>query len=186
VVARGSTSLVLALLAGASRAGAWCAVVGLPGLGPAAAAELGVDLARTALVRYPGPLWAEVVAALLDGCDLVVACAEGAVPGEVARRLAARARQRGAALVAVGAWPSADLVLEATAGAWQGLGVGRGRLRCRQVRVVVRGRGGALRPRQVWMWLPALTGSLPMAGGGPPLEQPQERADPLGMMAVSA
>jgi hypothetical protein len=186
VVARGATppSLVLALLAGPSRAGAWCAVVGMPALGPAAATELGVDLARTALVPYPGPRWPEVVGALLDGCDLVVACIGQAVAGEVARRLAARARQRGAVLVVLDAWPAADLVLEVTAGGWQGLGVGRGRLRCRRVRVVAHGRGSAARARQVWMWLPALTGPLPMVGGRP--RQETEAADPAAVVAESA
>jgi hypothetical protein len=185
VLARGATSLVLALLAGASRAGAWCAVVGMPTFGAGAAAELGVDLAHTALVPYPGPLWSEVVGGLMDGCDLVVACTGQAVTGEVARRLAARARQRGAALVVVGAWSAAELVLEATAGAWQGLGVGRGRLHCRQVKVVVRGRGGAVRPRQVWMSLPALTGPLPTVGGLP-LGRAEE-TDTIGTVsAVSA
>jgi hypothetical protein len=40
------------------------------------------------------------------------------VSGEVARRLAARARQRGAVLVPVGDWPAPDLVPDAAAGPW--------------------------------------------------------------------
>src|SRR5439155_174136 len=63
----GATSLLLALIAAASRAGSWCAVVGVPALGVAAADGLGVALDRLALVPYPGPDWATVVAALLDG-----------------------------------------------------------------------------------------------------------------------
>ena len=73
---------------------------------------------------------------------------EQAVAGDVGRCPAERARQRRTILVAVNAWPAADLILEASAGACQGLGVGRGRLRCRKVKVMARGRGGALRPRQ--------------------------------------
>src|SRR5439155_941436 len=42
----GATSLLLALIAAASRAGSWCAVVGVPALGVAAADELGVALDR--------------------------------------------------------------------------------------------------------------------------------------------
>src|SRR3954466_12656202 len=43
------TSLALALLAEASAAGSWAAAVGLPSLGLAAAAELGVSLGRLVL-----------------------------------------------------------------------------------------------------------------------------------------
>src|SRR5947209_20263387 len=46
----GSTSLALALLAGASGAGSWCAAVGLSSLGIVAAEELGVVLDRFPLV----------------------------------------------------------------------------------------------------------------------------------------
>ncbi|RAO63431.1 hypothetical protein LUPAC06_00157 [Micromonospora saelicesensis] len=42
----GGTSLMLALLAEASRAGSWCAVVGVPTFGAGAAAELGIALDR--------------------------------------------------------------------------------------------------------------------------------------------
>ncbi|NBH10575.1 hypothetical protein GTY80_45970, partial [Amycolatopsis sp. SID8362] len=67
----GSTSLLLALLAPATAAGSWAAVVGLPSLGLAAAAEHGADLSRLALVPRPGAEFPAVVAALLDGVDVV-------------------------------------------------------------------------------------------------------------------
>jgi len=185
VAIHGGTSLVLALLAGATRAGSWCAVVGMPALGPIAAAELGVDLERMALVPDPGPDWPEVVAALLDGLELVVTTAAPTVPPPLARRLSARARQRGSVLVPVGDWPGADLALEATAGTWYGLGEGRGRLRCRELTVVARRRGGAARARQVQMWLPALTGPLPMIAGQA-VGEAGEPASPTMMTAASA
>jgi hypothetical protein len=104
--APGATSLMLSLLAEASRAGSWCAIVGVPTLGVAAAAELGVALERLALVPYPGPDWPTVVAALLDGFDIVVAAAPGgAISATIASRLAARARQRGGVLVPYGPRP---------------------------------------------------------------------------------
>jgi hypothetical protein len=137
----GHTTLMLALLAAASRAGSWCAVVGVPALGALAAAEFGIALDRLALVPNPGPEWPTVVAALIDGVDVVVVAAPGAVSASVAGRLAARARQRGAVLVPYGAW--------------EGLGRGRGRLRRRRVTVAARGRGAAARPKEVTVWLPA-------------------------------
>ena len=98
----GATSVLLALLAGASVAGSWCAVVGMPSLGLVAAAELGIALDRLALVPDPGPDWPAVVAALLDGIDVVAAAPPGPVSAPLAGRLAARVRQRGSVLVGYG------------------------------------------------------------------------------------
>ncbi len=49
-----SATLALALMAGPSRAGSWCAVVGVGDFGAEAASALGVDLDRTVLVPDPG------------------------------------------------------------------------------------------------------------------------------------
>jgi hypothetical protein len=143
----GSTSLLLALLAEASAAGAWAGVVGRPELGLVAAAEAGIALERLALVPYPGADLVAVTAALLDGVDLVaVACPErGALPAADRQRLAARARQRGAVLLPLGPWPGAEVELGCVQAQWRGVGGvaegGVGRLRTRRVQVRVRGRG---------------------------------------------
>jgi hypothetical protein len=166
----GSTSLTLALLAEASRAGSWSAVVGLPGLGMAAGAQLGIALDRLALVPNPGPLWTQVVAALIDGFDLVVVSTRGItgrVSPQVTGQLAARARQRGSVLISYGAWEGADITLEPVGSVWHGLASGHGRLRCRHLTVVGRGRGGASRPRRVEMWLPSPDGSVARFTGDP-------------------
>ena len=95
-----ATSLALALVAGPSAAGSWTAVVGCPGLGLAAAAEAGVALERLALVAEPEPGdWAGVVAALVGAVDVVVVGPTHRVRAADARRLAARARERGTVLV---------------------------------------------------------------------------------------
>jgi hypothetical protein len=159
-VTPGATSVLLALLAAASAAGSWCAVVGLPTLGALAAADLGIALDRLALVPAPGPDWPNVVAALLDGVDVVVAAPAGPVAASIAGRLAARARQRGSVLLPYARWAGADVVLEATGGGWQGLGQGRGRLHQRELVIHARGRGAAARPREVTVWLPDHTGAL--------------------------
>lgn len=160
-----ATSLLLVLLAEASRSGSWCAVVGLPALGVAAAAEVGIALDRFALVPTPGPDWPTVVAALLDGFDIVVATApSGVVSSAIASRLAARARQRGAVLVPYGSWPAVDLTIDAVDPVWHGIEAGRGRLRGRQLTVTARGRGAASAPRVTHLWLPLPTGALPVVG----------------------
>ena len=167
VSVHGSTALLLALVAEASRAGSWCALVGLPGVGLAAADEAGLDLARTALVPRPGSRPASVVAALVDGLDVVVLGGASAWRAGDRQRLAARVRQKGAVLVPVGAWPGADVELHATGGTWSGLlGDGAGRLRSRRVHLRCAARGRA-RDHRDDVLLPAADGRVAgLAGSG--------------------
>jgi hypothetical protein len=161
-VAGGSTSLLLALLSAASRSGSWCAVVGVPALGALAAAESGIVLERLALVPNPGPEWPTVVAALIDGVDVVVTAVPGPVAASVASRLVARARQRGSVLMPYGRWDGADVTLQVMHGRWEGLGAGRGRLRRREVTIIARGRGAAARPKEITMWMPGVATPTPV------------------------
>lgn len=181
----GATSLALALAAGASQAGSWVAAVGLGSLGLAAAAELGVALDRLVLVADPGREragWATVVAALVDGFDVVLVGtgdrgrgggrgrdrSRGAGrlrPGD-ARRLVARVRERGAVLVAVGGdlpGERSPLRLTVAASRWEGLGAGWGHLQGRRVVVEAGGRGEASRPRRAELWLPGPGGMVAVA-----------------------
>ena len=173
VAVAGSTSLALALLGAASAQGSWCAAVGLPTLGLAAAAELGVVLDRFPLVASPGPGsgpggWAWVVASLLDAFDVVLARppsgAGGGLRAADARRLTARVRERGAVLVVAGApgsWSEpAEVRLTLASAAWEGVGLGHGRLRARRVEVATGGRGAAGRERRVPLWLPHPDGGV--------------------------
>lgn len=144
VVVEGSTALVLALLAEASRSGSWVAMVGLPRVGVLAAHQTGLDLERLVLVPTPGPDGPTVVAALLDGVDVVVV-GDVALTDADRRRLSARARERGAVLLATGRWAGAHVVLTVESTHWEGLGLGHGRLRERRQTVVGTGRGAAAR-----------------------------------------
>jgi hypothetical protein len=157
-----ATSLALALAAEASGQGSWVATVGLPDLGLVAAAELGVALDRLAVIDAPDRgSWSSVVAALVDAVDLVLIGPARVRPGD-ARRLAARARERGSILLPVGIdWPEApDVVVSSGAGRWEGLGEGHGHLRARRVRVEATGRRDAARPRSTEVWLPATDGTV--------------------------
>ncbi|SFW45038.1 hypothetical protein [Amycolatopsis australiensis] len=174
VAVHGATSLLLALLAEATTAGSWAAVVGMPSLGLAAAAEYGVDLDRLALVPRPGAELPQVVAALLDGVDVVAVQAE-TVQAAAARRLSARARHRGAVLLTSGPWPGADVELSCRVEAWSGLEEGYGHLRERRVRVRAHGRGSAARPRTADLQLPGPAGAL--AAGAAAAPRPVVRAE---------
>jgi hypothetical protein len=161
-----SAALALALVAGASAAGSWVAAVGLPDLGVVAAAETGIALERLALVPTPGArAWPAVVAAFLDAVDVVLVRAPARLPAAQARRLAARARERGAVLVPLGAWPEpADLRLAVTSSVWRGLGQGHGSLHSRQVEILITGRGAATRERRARLWLPSPEGAIAPVG----------------------
>jgi len=166
----GATSMALALAAGPTQAGSWAACVGLPELGWAAAAEAGVALDHLAVVRTPPASWAGVTAALVDAFDVVLCGLDHAPSAAEARRLTARARERGAVLVVVGgrtagagparrAWPgAADVELTVRASEWSGIGAGRGRLVHRRLRLEVGGRRGADRPRRADLWFPGPSG----------------------------
>jgi len=178
---QGPDYLALALLAGALNAGLWCAVVGVPQLGVAAlTGMLGPDpagrraaLDRLLLVPEPGEHWAEVLATLADGVDLLLAQPATPVRTEVSRRIDARLRQgrsagtrHSAALLVLGAgWPSARLMLRTTRTDWTGLdGVGptagTGHLTGGRATIVAEGRATAGRPRTARVWLPDETGSV--------------------------
>jgi hypothetical protein len=146
----GATSLLLSLLAAATAAGEWAAVVDGEGtLGGLAAAEAGVALDRLAVVRgVPAAVYGRVVATLLDGVTMVGATIPRGFRLADARRLEARARERAAVLVAAGPWPGeATLRLRAERSSWIGLGRGEGLLGHRMLRVAVSGRGAAGRER---------------------------------------
>lgn len=134
----GTTTLLLSLLA--APPGAWSAVVGMPDLGVLAAAELGVDLDRLALIPDPGPDPLQVISVLADGVDLIAAVPPADLPPARLRVLTGRLRQRGAVLLVMGRWPGADLTLKVRDVRWSGMGQGHGRLRDRELDIEVGGR----------------------------------------------
>jgi hypothetical protein len=193
--AQGATSLLLALLAGPSMDGAWCAVVGAPELGLVAAGELGVALDRLVLVPEPGRRLAQIGAALVEGCDLVCLRCPSPLAAPEARRLAARARERKVVLlIATGSTASLglspaggpvqrgavrpggaassgwyempDVALAVRGGRFEGVARGSGRVRSHLVEVVARRRRAA--PEEVVrrLWLPDGEGRLTLLDDG--------------------
>jgi len=123
-----SASLIWSLLAESSRQGVWCAVVGLPDLGVAAAEDMGVNVDRVVLVPTPGNQWLSVIAALSDVVGIVVL---GAVPAPSERMLATltgRLREREVTLLVSSEWPRTEARLSVSAQQWEGLGRGHGML----------------------------------------------------------
>jgi hypothetical protein len=168
--------LILALAAGASADGAWCGIAGVPEAGVLAAAALGLDAERTLLVPDPGQAWPQVVASLLDGCELVLLrppvpppgirrarATHGAHETQIRRRLEATLRRGRGVLLVVGDWPGAQVRLRVLTQGWTGLGDGHGRLRACCAQVMADGRGEAAVARTRWLWLPAEDGRVAVA-----------------------
>jgi hypothetical protein len=103
-----------------------------------------------------------VTAALVDAVDIVLVQVPRRLRPADARRLAARARERGTVLIPVGqGWvEGADLRLSVASAEWWGLGQGYGHLQARSAEVVASGRGAANRHRRVRLWLPGVSGTV--------------------------
>ncbi len=184
-------SAAFALAAAAGRAGSWLAVLGLEGPGWRAAAELGVPLERIVHVDLDAApdRAVDCVAAAVDGFDLVLLGSGLRLSATVERRLAARARERGAVLIGVHEPPlpgrrrrpagplshTAELRVHLEDRGWQGLGSGSGRLTGRPVEIVVTGRRLPGRRRQGRLWLPGPDGTVT---SDPPGTRPVPVSDP--------
>jgi hypothetical protein len=160
----GVTSLGVALLAQASHDGHWCAAIGIDDPGVVAMAELGLDLRRTVFIPQVRGDWAIAAGELLEGVEIILLKPPARVPHAAARQLAARARERRAALVVLGstssAWPlPAELTIEVASSCWRGAGAGEGRLSARTVELRIEGRGGA-REQRSSLWLPSARGEI--------------------------
>ena len=152
--------LCLALMAGASAAGAWCGVVGVPEFGVVAAAGAGADPDRLLLVPGPGDRWPQVAACLLDGCEVVVVRPPAQPPARARQRLEAALRRSNGVMLVIGEWDGAPVRLHVAWQRWTGLGDGYGRLRACRAEVIAEGRGAASRPRRQRLWLPAPDGTV--------------------------
>jgi hypothetical protein len=184
----GSTSLALALIAKASQEGSWSSIIGLGELALVAAEEHGIALGRLALIEVPQ--WrrcAEVVAALIDGFDLVLLDARAELRAVEIRRITARMREQGSVLILVDpglprassalmsrsvlsqsadGW-SPDVVLTLGSPQWSGVGSGHGLLRHRRVTIDAVGRGRSARPRHLEVLLPDRHGSVAASSDAP-------------------
>lgn len=131
----GSASLAVALLAEASRSGAWCGIIGLPDLGLEGAARLGLALDRCILIPHAGPQSLSIVHTLSEVLTvMLLGPSVRPRPGEV-ERLSARLRDHGAALIVTGTWPRTASTLRVTRSRWHGLGTGHGMLTMRDLTV---------------------------------------------------
>lgn len=168
VAVAGSIGLALTLVASLAGEERWVAGVTWGPLGVVAARELGLRWDRLILVRPSDrESWPTATAVVLDAFDIVVVRRPGRSNERDVRRLMARARDRGAVLVAIETadhgrewWARADVRVRVTGRRWEGLGDGCGHLRRRRVIVEATGRGRLARARCSELWLPGLDGRV--------------------------
>jgi hypothetical protein len=144
-VLSGARSLPLSMVAAVTAAGGNAAIVGQPDIGLLAAAEMGADLSRLAVIPHPGADPVEVAAVLMDGMDLVVLALGGrTVPQVRARAVVARAHQKGCTLLITdGDWQGASIRLEARVCGYETTASkpGFGRISKVRLDICARGRG---------------------------------------------
>lgn len=174
-------SCTFSLLAAATRAGSWIALVGVHGPGWEAMGELDVALDRVITVETSDHTHdADGVAGALDGFDAVVIGVETRLSSSEQRRLAARARERGSVLIGLDeAWAGrrwvgpdtgrfprgayatgADVTVRTGPSTWYGVGQGSGRLRSRHTPVELTGRRLPGRHHTTLLALPDRDGSV--------------------------
>jgi hypothetical protein len=129
----------------------------MPGRYPLAATAAGADLERVAFVDAAGPLIADAAGALAEGVAAMVIPSDGLTPAQ-ARRLTARARKGGTAIVWWETRPVAgpDARLEVARVRWKGLRAnagrlwGAGRLDACELDVAARWRSGGGHRARIW------------------------------------
>ncbi|MFI8526274.1 hypothetical protein ACIGB8_17580 [Promicromonospora sukumoe] len=119
VTVRYSASLMCWLL-GAAQRDRWIALIGWPELSPVAPFEAGVDLERVVAEPDAGSRIADVLAALLDGIEIVVTGPRAKITRSERRRLLARARQRATTILSPDSWEGAALELDVEQTRWSG------------------------------------------------------------------
>ena len=150
-----ATSLALALVAPVVATGSWLGIVDLPTIGLDAASEFGLPLERVVAVNSEhggdgsresddrrAHRWPDVMAAAIDGFDVLLARVPADASPSSVRKVATRVQRRGAVVVLLGdpGPATCDGVLHTEPLGWTGVGNGHGHLQQRSVVVQASGR----------------------------------------------
>ncbi|MBF6174399.1 hypothetical protein [Nocardia blacklockiae] len=152
---RGSTGILAGLLAAATGAELWAAIVAGPRqrIGLLAVTEMGGRLDRLAVIDASGGDPLEIAAVLSDGIPMIVCDTSVTVPPKRAQALTAKIRgQRGVLVITdrvSGLRP--DVTLRARPVGYRGLGAGCGRVQEVRVAVEVAGRNPPIRRGEIML-----------------------------------
>lgn len=157
-------SLAFASVVDAVASGSWLAVVSVPELGIDAALGLGLDPVRVVRVDVADPAcWVDVIAACLDGFELVITVAPQRLSEGAWRKVLSRVRSKEAVLVTIGDHKvvSGDVQLRAFGPEWT-WARGHSHLLARRLHVEATGRR-VPQTRKADLWLPAESGGIELA-----------------------
>lgn len=164
----GGFSLAIALVSEAVRNGAYLAVVADESFNLSICDDYQIPLERVVQFNLEEHGFAQALAAIIDGFDLVFLVKEPRLSSTITRRLIKRVRERESVLVrfARNPWASgADLELALGGCCWEGLGSGHGVLRRRRVEVTLAGRRSRGARQTFSLWLPGEEGGVSLAQG---------------------
>lgn len=180
----GALSLALALVAEAVRSGALLAVVADETFNLSACYDHGIPISKVVCFSLDSDAqsWAQSLAAIIDGFDLVLLVKEPNLRTVLVRRIMRRVQERNAVLVRVSHRPwgqSPDLEMGVETRKWQGLGKGWGYLNTRNIEVSLTGRRSRGRKQ-------SFTVTLPLESGGDKAQDPISRYESSGRGDVIA
>lgn len=124
----GSTYIALTLIAHHTQNNGWAAIVGAPNINYTTLQDLGAKLNHIITIPHPGDKTPEVIAALIEGTDLILLGPRITLTASEQRTLTARNRERGTHIITQTPWKGARTHLTAQQGPWQGTRQGLGRL----------------------------------------------------------
>lgn len=163
-VGSAATSLALAVVVDAVASGSWLALVSVPELGVDATLGIGIDPVRIVRVDVSDPAcWVDVIAACLDGFELVITVAPKRLSESAWRKVHSRVRSKEAILVTIGDHKvvSSDAQLRAFGPEWK-WARGHSHLLARRIHVEASGRR-VPQTRKADLWLPAESGGIELA-----------------------
>lgn len=124
----GSTYLALTLITQHTKNGGWVAIVGAPNINYVTLQDLDANLNNIIAIPHPGEKTPEVIAALIEGTDLILLGPNITLTAGEQRTLAARNRERGTHIITQTPWKGARTHLAAQHHPWHGTNHGLGRL----------------------------------------------------------
>ncbi|TQK75772.1 hypothetical protein FB389_0407 [Rarobacter incanus] len=126
----------------------WAAIFGEPTFGFERACQQGVDLSRVVVIPKITGDTDRVMAAAIDGIDIIVCGQHVEFTAAQQRRIAARIRKRGCFLLSLRPWNGADVSVSVSGRQWRGLESGHGWITSATTAVRRVGRGAYAQPMQ--------------------------------------
>lgn len=125
---QGSTHTALTLITQHTTNAGWVAIIGAPNINYTTLQDLGANLNHIIVVPHPNENTPQIIAALIEGVDLILLGPAVTLTHAEQRTLTARNRERGTHIISQKPWANARTHITTTHGTWHGTNKGLGRL----------------------------------------------------------